>query len=907
MAKQTKEPKTNKVKNPKNKKRLNRRNLIKVAVALVVIFGLTVTGIFAYGVYKDTADFSASKLLSGEASRVYDKNGQLIYTYGSDENGSRQNVTYEDLPQVLVDAVISAEDSRFFDHNGFDLPRITRAFISNLTAGGTVSGGSTITQQLIKKAYFPKAEQTYTRKLSEVFLAIQADSELSKEEIITLYLNKIYFGRSTKSIGIAAASKYYFNKEVSDLTLPEAALLAGSLNSPYNYDPYYNLEKATNRRNTVLNLMVTHGYISQDECNEAKKVSIENILDDANNESGNEGYLAAYIDLVSDEVYDKTGYKPNETQMNIYTYCDPSTQKIAADLNNGVTYDYSDEDMQMSGSVQESQTGRIVAILGGRNYQSGNQNLATAKQQPGSSVKPFLDYGLAFEYLDWSTGHTVDDSPWASNEKYTPKNWDGNSHGKMLLSSALENSWNVPAVRTFNEVLKADDVSDDTITTAMESLGIDMSAEKEIQSSLAIGGWAKGISPYEMANVYGTIASNGVYREAHTVNYCEVVDTGEKFNIDEDINNAAKQSSLSQASAFMIREVMLDYTKNGSGNYRYLKGLDQIAGKTGTSNFSGSNYVKDGKSRDIWMTGYNPDYVCSVWMGFSYEGIKKGKNTSDYKAHPGEVVAAILKNLSSGGIKNKFPDQPDDVVQAELLIGSDPYKSPTASTASSKKTMAWFKKGTEPSESSTDGDVTSDLSNLSSFNASLSGDGNIAVNFAPYSPADAVTNGEYSEATKEFGTVVYQVDVTDGSGANVHSQTLSSPSATLDYKPTGDVTVTGYYRYANSSQYTSNKVNIVVGPGASQITNVDATVSSASGIVNNGATISDTSVNVTASLSNASNSCTIAILSGGSQLNSVNASAATFSNLTPGITYQIVITESNGTSQASKTVNFTVA
>ncbi|MBM6842337.1 transglycosylase domain-containing protein, partial [[Clostridium] spiroforme] len=159
----------------------------------------------------------------------------------------------------------AAEDSRFFEHNGFDLPRIIKAAFSNLVAGDITGGGSTITQQLIKKTYFPNAQQTYSRKLSEVILAIQADKELSKEEIITLYLNKIYFGRSTDSIGIAAACKYYFNKEVSELTLPEAAMLAGSLNSPYNYDPYYNLSKATNRRNTILDLMVKHGYITQEE------------------------------------------------------------------------------------------------------------------------------------------------------------------------------------------------------------------------------------------------------------------------------------------------------------------------------------------------------------------------------------------------------------------------------------------------------------------------------------------------------------------------------------------------------------------------------------------------------------------------------------------------------------------
>ena len=218
-------------------KKLNSKKIITVVTMLILCLILVFSCIFGYSIYKDTAAFDSEKLLSSGASVMYDSNGNVMYTYGSQENGTRENITYDDLPQVLVDAIVAAEDSRFFEHNGFDLPRIVKAALSNLKAGGITGGGSTITQQLIKKTYFPDAQKTYSRKLSEIILAIQADKALSKEEILTLYLNKIYFGRSTSSIGIAAASKYYFNKDVSELTLPEAAMLAGSLNSPYNYDP----------------------------------------------------------------------------------------------------------------------------------------------------------------------------------------------------------------------------------------------------------------------------------------------------------------------------------------------------------------------------------------------------------------------------------------------------------------------------------------------------------------------------------------------------------------------------------------------------------------------------------------------------------------------------------------------
>ena len=300
----------------KTQKKINKK---KVFIALTICILVALIGgvsVLAYGVYKDTETFDAKKLLSSGASVMYDDQGQVLYTYGSEENGTRENITYEDLPQVLVDAVVAAEDSRFFEHNGFDLPRIVKAALSNLKAGGITGGGSTITQQLIKKTYFPDAQKTYSRKLSEIILAIQADKALSKEEILTLYLNKIYFGRSTSSIGIAAATKYYFNKDVSELPLPEAAMLAGSLNSPYNYDPYYCLDKATARRNTILKLMVTHGYITQQEYEEAKATKIENTL--CASPTTNNNTLAAYVDIVTAEV--KTYWFKSFKNTNEYLY-----------------------------------------------------------------------------------------------------------------------------------------------------------------------------------------------------------------------------------------------------------------------------------------------------------------------------------------------------------------------------------------------------------------------------------------------------------------------------------------------------------------------------------------------------------------------------------------------------------
>ncbi|WP_296882109.1 transglycosylase domain-containing protein [Thomasclavelia sp.] len=878
----------------KNKKK-SQLNWKKVLVSLIIVFIIICLGMgcfFAWSVYKETEDFSAERLLSGEASKIYDANGELMYTYGSDENGKRENVTYEELPQVLIDAVVSAEDSRFFEHDGFDLPRIAKTFITNLASLRITGGGSTITQQVIKQSYFPDAERTYTRKLSEVILAIQATKEISKEEIITLYLNKIYFGRSTSSIGVAAASKYYFNKDVSQLTLPEAALLAGTLNSPSRYDPYYNLEAATSRRNVVLNLMVQHGYITQEECDLAKQVKVENMLSQSSTTS--DSSLAAYVDLVTEEVIEKTGMNPAETQMNIYTYCNQDLQRMATQMANGETYDYTDEDLQMAGSVQSTQDGRIVAVIGGRNYKSGDLNKATVKQQPGSSMKPILDYGLAYKYLDWCTGHTVEDKETTFNShgsnSWTPKNWDGSFHGSMTISEALVNSWNIPAISTFEQVL--DSASEDAVIEDMKSLGIDMSYEEEngIQLPYAIGGWAKGVSPVELADAYATVANNGIYIESHTINYVEIVDKNETVNVDQDIQDNATQS-LGEDVSFMIRETMLSYSSSGSGSYAYLSGIDNVGAKTGTSN------TESGASKDLWMTAYTPDYTCSVWMGFESQALKEGKNTSRYRAYPGKVVGDLLEYLEDNTTEKKsYPDQPDSVEQIQIVAGVYPYQSPSSSTPASSVITCWAKKGKGPT--STAAEAT--INNLNSFEATLNSSGTINVSFGAYDTSSGTT----------YGTVVYVVEVYDESNQLVHTETLSNNTGTINYKPTGNVRVVGYYKYAEL-EVTSNKVERTINVNTSQLDDVSYTITSNGSTVSNGSTISGTSIAINVHAQNESNTITIQFLSstGESILDPITftGSATREFTLDSGFTYTVRVTESNGTNSVNRSTTFTVS
>ncbi|MEG0366677.1 MAG: transglycosylase domain-containing protein, partial [Coprobacillus sp.] len=406
-------------------KRIQRKKIKKIvliSLATVIAFG---TIYMAVAVFDQVSGFSKEKLLSGESSTQVTADGETeYYSYGS--GGVRKNVAYEDIPQVMIDAVVAAEDSRFFEHNGFDVPRIVKALMKNIVAMDITGGGSTITQQVIKKSYYPKEEQTIQRKIGEVILSIEATSQTTKQEILELYLNKIYFGYGNKAIGIYAASSYYFDKSVQNLTLPEAALLAGTLNSPNSFDPFRNLDLAQKRRDTILDLMELHGYISSEECEATKKIPVENTLKKNPLNAG--GKYQAYADMVTREVIEKTGMDPEKTSMRIYTYMNPSLQEKLDDISTGKTFDYPDKYLQVGSVVQESTTGRVTGVLAARDYEPLGTSFAYAadreknaksmaekdyqynygqRNQPGSSLKPIISYAAAFEFLNYSTAHYV--------------------------------------------------------------------------------------------------------------------------------------------------------------------------------------------------------------------------------------------------------------------------------------------------------------------------------------------------------------------------------------------------------------------------------------------------------------------------------------------------------------------
>lgn len=879
----------------KKKTNLITRSRIIKSIILIIVVALVGSGFYlGFTVYKQIKDFDIKKLTATSYSQLIASDGKSYYTYGG---ASGKYVKYENIPEVLVDAVIAAEDSRFFIHDGFDLPRIIKAMFTNLFAGKINAGGSTITQQLIKKTYYPAEEKTLQRKIGEVILSTQATRLTSKEKIMELYLNKIYFGRSPNTVGIYAASYYYFNKNPSQLTLPEAALLAGTINSPVYYDPFYDLKKAQKRRNIILSLMHQHGYITEKQKNETQQIPIENTLD-SNPLKSTKDY-AAYVDRVTEEIKSKTHYDPNKTNMTIYTYMDRTIQTELDNIASGKKYRYSDIDMQAGSVVQENKTGRVVGIMGGRNYGTAanyHNYGTTMRHQPGSSIKPILDYIPAFEHLYYSTGHLVNDNQYTSGS-WNPQNWDRRYHGNVSLYDALGHSWNLAAINTYNEVIKKEGVT--KIINYMKDLGYTdsaLSSPNKFSASYAIGGWIDGATPMQQAAAYATIVNGGKYIEPHTVEKIVINTTGETIYLDQKAQENAKQV-YSSSSAFLMRTILTSIVKTYSGSYSLVNSIgDEIGAKTGTSTHGGKKGIPDGAAKDNWFCCFNPTYSWSTWNGYpesiqnsKHKYIRPGQNES-------RKIAAQIGRLLHSKTKGSY-ETPDTVYEAKYIKGIYPYVSPRPTTPLSRIGTAWFTKGHGPSGS--DQSVkAAKLDDLKSFNATINNQGQLEVKFADYTGSTA------------YDDLIYKVQIYNGSQL-IATKNLTSSSGTIsfDAKSNTTYTITGCYAWANDGS-TSNKISTSVTTKEIKTELGTATYSAKSkgSSVSSGSTISNDEITFTTS--GPKGHKIIFEMSGGATVSkTIDAgNTVSFTQLPKGSNYNVKIIESDGTNTKELgSFTFTVA
>ena len=586
-----------------------------VTISLFIVAFLLGGGVFLHYANK-APELSESKLVATTSSKIYDSKNELIADLGAER---RVNAQSSDIPTDLVNAIVSIEDHRFFNHRGIDSIRIAGAFLRNLSSNGGLQGGSTLTQQLIKLTYFSTstADQTLSRKVQEAWLAIQLERTATKQEILTYYVNKVYM--SNGNYGMQTAAENYYSKDLKDLSIPQLALLAGMPQAPNQYDPYSHPEAALERRNLVLSEMQKQGYLTAEQYETAINTPITDGLQSLKSVNSYPPYMDNYLKEVIDQVEQETGYNLLTTGMEVYTNVDQEVQKRLWDVYNTDEYvDYPDDDLQAASTIVDVTNGKVIAQLGSRHQSSNvsfgiNQAVETNRDW-GSTMKPITDYAPALEYgIFDSTAATINDAPYNYPGTDIPVyNWDKAYFGNITLQYAIQQSRNVPAVKTLEKV------GLDHAKTFLNGLGIDypsMVYANAISSNTVESHKQYGASSEKMAAAYAAFANGGIYHKPMYINKVVFSDGSSKEFSDQGTR------AMKETTAYMMTEMMKTVLTYGTGRGAYMSWLPQ-AGKTGTSNYTDNeieNYIKNTGyvAPDEMFVGYTRKYSMAVWTGYS--------------------------------------------------------------------------------------------------------------------------------------------------------------------------------------------------------------------------------------------------------------------------------------------------
>ena len=599
----------NRISNPNSKKnnkalwmKILRYGLYAASVAIISLFLLCV-----FWIYQAPA-FDSKILDNNSRTVVYDANNNEVAKLG---NQIGENLETADIPEKMQDAILATEDNRFFEHGAVDFRRLVGAVVSNLTSGFGSQGASTISQQLIKRTFLDD-NKSVKRKVQEAYLAYKLEQNYDKESIFTMYVNRIYY--SDGVYGLKTAAKYYYGKDLSQLTLPQMALLAGLPQHPNTYNPYDNPEAAKARRDTVLYLMQYHGKISEADATAAQKTDVLSGLiqrDESERvllSSQFDSKYTSYMNQIVNELRNSKEYKDYEGDvlnlgLKIYTNLDT---KIQDTLTESVNANYAGikQSSNVAMVVLNNENSGIAALYGGKKQTFHGFNIATqAKLQPGSSIKPIFAYGPAIEYLNWGSDHTVNDTKIQGSEI---QNWDRQYHGNITINNALVWSYNIPAVKTYQEVgfnrvkqYAANvgmNITDDSITTP-------------------IGGSGDGFSPLQMAGSYVPFSNGGYYATPKAIKKVYDSEGTEIKSFSTDDRKRVIKESTAYIMTSMLRNVV-----NGTAANARISGAD-MAVKTGTTTFGEGEAEKYGfdinnYSKDSWTIGYTSNYTLAVWQGF---------------------------------------------------------------------------------------------------------------------------------------------------------------------------------------------------------------------------------------------------------------------------------------------------
>jgi penicillin-binding protein 1A len=545
--------------------------------------------------------------------------------------------------------------------------------------------------QLVKGTYFETEEATavrsglagVNRKIQEINVALKAEQVISKKEILTFYLNKINYGVPKNRRGIQTAAQYYFGKDISEVSLLEAAVLAGVINAPNLYSPINNLELSEKRAHTVLDLMVYHGYITKSEADLAKSVPLENLL--VGELSSNSANIAhqAYVDAVVAEVINLTGQNPVTVPMRIYTAMDINLQNKFEQIQNGEDENilWPNDIIQTAMVTIDNKTGQILAIGGGRFYEGERlfNRVTDMKRQPGSSAKLILTYPLAFEELGWSTAHTLEDKPirYAGVKDVVIKNFDSVYRGNVTLDYAIGVSLNIPAIETMGAVVNEMGIA--KVVDYLNSIGFDNVNNNNFDLGFGIGGSNFTASPLQMAGAYSAMLSKGEYTTPHTVLKIEYLD-----GTDDVIPEYTSKEVLSEEAAYMTSAMM---AQNVTGPYRNFMQILQrgfeVYAKTGTSDWgeTGVEYgIPAGSAKDKWMIAGTSDFTTAVWVGYDKAEANQISHITQSVINmnlPGKINSSILNTLYKDRANPTNISRPDGVVDVTIVRNVFPYVLPS--------------------------------------------------------------------------------------------------------------------------------------------------------------------------------------------------------------------------------------
>lgn len=593
---------------------------------VLVLFLLLGTGWGCWEVYaalRDLPPWQVDSVPIVAPSTLYAADGTPFATLGQ---GTFIPVRSKEIPRVVKEAFVAAEDRRFYQHHGVDIIGILRAAWYNLLNRKIVQGGSTITQQLARNAFLSPS-RTFKRKIQEIFLAILLERYYTKDEILTFYLNRIYFGEG--AWGIGAAAKTYFDKQVEDLTLAETALLAGLVRAPSYYNPFKNPEEALARRNTVLKQMEECGFSTPEQVAKAQAEPL-NLKRGMiyNPEYPYPNFVDYVIATVEERFGDSVLFRGG---LKIYTTLDIKAQQAAeAAMKNPSFFPARVRDSQ--GLLQpqaavvllDPNTGAIRAMVGERNHVANRQyNRAyQAYRLPGSAIKPILAYAPAIEYLGMTPDSVVVDEP-VRFGSYEPKNYDGRYRGAVTLRDALAHSINVVAVKLLNTV------GLERAAAFARNLGIEVDPAKDGLAA-ALGATHHGVTPLQMAAAYAAFANGGYYVKPYAVTRIVAPDGSVLAEYRPELRRAMK-TETAKAIASMLKSAV----QYGTGTKAKIDNL--AAGKTGTTD----------KGEDLWFCGWVPQMVGVVWMGWDLPRSMPGAYGGEYCAPMWRYIMVQALNLHS--------------------------------------------------------------------------------------------------------------------------------------------------------------------------------------------------------------------------------------------------------------------